>query len=153
MKKMWTFLVGVFRSLSLSHSLSVCDSLATDLPTCLAFWSRFFSVERGKINFSRCRCCRLIQVSRNIRWWMCNFLISLSPSLARCVLNVMALDCVRWLNGISGISHPRFFLWFWRTFSIINFFSFFNSRDQLYHSNSPECVNFSSCSFFWFNFL
>lgn len=77
-KKMWTFVVAL--SFSLSHSL--CESFATNLPTFLAFWSRFFSVERGKINFSRCRCCRLIQVSRNIRWWMCNFFINSVVALA-----------------------------------------------------------------------
>lgn len=70
------FVVGVFL-LSLCLSLFQSLNLATNLPTFLAFGRVFFCWTRENKFLALSLQVNSIQVSQNIRWWMCN-LISLS---------------------------------------------------------------------------
>lgn len=135
-----------------SRSLSLTHSRAGQI---LGWLFGVFCVflNEGKWNFSRC-CCRLIQVSRNIRWWMCNFFSSyLRLPLSR----APRWTCWHWDCSLTQ--------WYFRDFSPAFFpYSWANcfnnqvcflspvltktSRDQLYHFDSPECVKFSSFFFF-----
>lgn len=160
---MWTF-SGISRYLSVSVSLCLSFSSAR---TDLAFGFFFLAeLNEGKCetkkSFSRlASCCRLIQVSRNIRWCMYQAgRISRSLSLpSHLAANVIALELVAgcWLNGISGIFARVLCFWGWgdRTISRLCLWAHQSMRDQLYHCNSPECVRFLLILFslrvnFWF---
>lgn len=154
MKNKCELFSGISRYLSVSVSLCLSFSSAR---TDLAF-GFFFLVQ---LNEGKCEtkksfsclasCCRLIQVSRNIRWCMYQ---------AHLAANVIALELVAgcWLNGISGIFARVFMLLRLgrsNDFAFLSLWAHQSMRDQLYHFNSPECVRFLLILFslrvnFWF---
>lgn len=105
-----------------------------------------FSVERGKINFSR-----LLQVNSGLpKHQLMNifFILFLSPSLA----------CFAMCAERDGTGTALLTQWYFRDFSpaflqlanisnIRLFVCLRKSREQLYHFNSPQCVKVSSSSF------